>query len=173
MKNKLIALIAIVAVSLVALTSCGDDGYELGFDIPVVDENGFTGEIFNPADHIGTVMVINFWGVWCSYCLDEMPTLDSIASDFGDKVKVIAIHTDYMFEDAPEYIDDNFKDSKIIFGKDEPTPAEDAYYTVMGGTGSYPYTVIIEVNGNVSEIITGATTYLSLMIAVNNALNPS
>ena len=41
----------------------------------------------------GKITILNFWGVWCPYCLYEMPALDEIANDFSDKVTVIAVHS--------------------------------------------------------------------------------
>lgn len=170
MKNKLLALLLFITLTLLSFTSCGEEKYTFDYDIPVVDEDGITGETFNPADHIGKVMIINFWGVWCPYCLDEMPDLDSIAEDYADTVKVIAVHSDHQFEDCADYIDDYFEDSKIIFGKDEATPVGiDVYYSLLGGTGSYPMTVVINKNGEISDTFTGRTHYLNLQLAINRA----
>lgn len=169
MKNKLLALLLFITLTLLSFTSCGEEEYVFDYYIPIVDEDGLTGETFNPADNIGRIMIINFWGVWCPYCLDEMPDLDTIAEEYADTVTVIAVHSDHQFEDCSDYIDDNFEDSKIIFGKDEPYVNGDVFYSMLGGTGSYPMTVVINKNGEISDTFTGRTHYLNLQLAINRA----
>jgi thiol-disulfide isomerase/thioredoxin len=42
----------------------------------------------------GKVVVVNFWATWCAPCVKEMPTLNALQSQMGDKLKVIAISQD-------------------------------------------------------------------------------
>ncbi len=143
-----------------------------GYDVKLMDENGLTGEILNPANNRGSIMIINFWGVWCSGCLHELPYFDRIASEYENEVKVLAIHTELDIADAPDYIKENYPDSKIIFGKDEPMEgtAADEYYTMLGGAGAYPITLILDENGVIIEKFMREVTYEELKAVVDGQL---
>ena len=120
-----------------------------GYDIKVWDENGATGETFNPAKNHGKVTVINFWGVWCPGCLKELPYFNEVATEYKDQVTVLAIHTELLSDREADYIVKEFPDSDIIFGRDDADAAAgaDAYYTMLGGTGAYPITLVLDENG--------------------------
>jgi thiol-disulfide isomerase/thioredoxin len=41
------------------------------------------------------VLIVNFWASWCTPCLEEFPSLNSLLSKFQDKdLKVVGINTD-------------------------------------------------------------------------------
>lgn len=151
-------------------------GTEVGQRLPEVsleifDENGLTGETLRPTQ-LGKVTVINFWGTWCHYCREELPAFDEVASAYKGDAYVVAIHTVDCFElSAPKYVSENFSDSEIIFLKDENNSGYlDETYTLYGGAGSYPYTIIIDENGVITYKGFGALEYDELKALVNHAL---
>lgn len=149
----------------------------IGYDVPVFDESGLLGEgvTFNPAENYGKITVINFWGVWCSGCVAELPDFDRIAADYEDKVTVLAVHTEDQFNDGPGYVLDNYSESKIIFGKDKYIdPANvyggEYYYTLLGGEGDYPMTVILDEDGVIIFKTSDSMNYDSLKSVIDEAL---
>jgi thiol-disulfide isomerase/thioredoxin len=50
-----------------------------GYDLPLVDGTGTTGETLDPTK-TGKVTIINFWGTWCTPCVNELPYFDQIAA---------------------------------------------------------------------------------------------
>ena len=109
------------------------------------------------------ITIINFWGTWCTPCVNELPYFDKIATDFKDTVKVIAIHTDMRAETAPKYIATYYPESSITFAKDI---AGEEYYGKLGGRGTYPYTVVLDKEGKITKIFFEALEYEDLKKAV-------
>ena len=166
----------------------GDKCY--GMNLPVFDENGFTGENFNPAKNPGKITIINFWGEWCAGCKVELPYFDRVATDYRDYVTVVAVHTEDAFANAPGYlaspgldnealyegiIDDlanfNYVDSDIVFVKDEGTATDDKYYSLLGGTGTYPITIVLNSEGEIIEKVMADVHYDELIEIVEWAIS--
>ena len=142
-----------------------------GYDLEVVDGNGLTGATINPAK-TGKVTVLNFWGTWCTPCVKELPYFEQIAKDYGDTVAVIAAHG-MNAKTAPAYIAQYYPNSPLIFANDyipEGGGVEIGYYTQLGGRGTYPYTLVLDENGVITEIFFSSVTYDMLKTAVDAAL---
>ncbi len=131
------------------------------FQVELADENGSTGEFTDPTA-TGKITVINFWGTWCSPCKSELPEFDQFARDYD--VKVYAIHSIDGKEKMPAYIQENFPDSPIIFAYDEKVEGQilDKYFTLLGGSTGYPYTVVLDENGVIIHTQTGTMSYENL-----------
>jgi thiol-disulfide isomerase/thioredoxin len=46
------------------------------------------------ADFKGKVVLINLWATWCVPCVEEMPALDRLQAQLGDKLTILAISED-------------------------------------------------------------------------------
>ena len=118
----------------------------------------------------GKVVIINFWGTWCGPCKSELPYFNRIASEYADEVVVIAVHTDMGREDAPEYIANNYADSRMVFAYDTTLDGyNDTYYTMFDFGGSYPTTLVLDGDGVITEKVIGAVEYEWLVEAVESA----
>ena len=97
------------------------DGYLPGALCPSYDVSLFAGEgsadTFNVSG-AGKVTVINFWGTWCGPCKSELPHFDELAREYGDRIVMLAIHSNQGVADAPAYIAEHYADSPILFGYD-------------------------------------------------------
>lgn len=140
------------------------------FKLEIFDENGLSGEKIDPSK-TGKVTVINFWGTWCTSCVAELPYFDEVASENKENVTVIAVHTVDQFNTAAEYVDNNYKDSDMIFVKDEAGVSADKYYTELGGAYGYPFTVILDKDGVITFKKLGSLSHESLNNEVAKALN--
>ncbi len=148
-------------------TQVGDSCYS--HDLGILDKTGITGETINPAK-TGKITVVNFWGTWCTPCVNELPYFDQIATDYADTVQVIAIHTDMIYETAPEFIEKYYPDSKMIFAKDYTVDGVAGYYTALGGRDTYPYTVILDKNGVILAKFVKALEYKDLQNVIEENL---
>ena len=120
----------------------------------------FSDATVNIEDYEDKIVVLNFWGTWCNPCKAELPEFDNVASEYDGEVVIIAIHSTEGIENAPDYISENFADSKIIFAKDslliEGNPyLGDSYYRLVGASGSYPFTLVLDKNGVISYRVSG------------------
>ena len=153
----------------------GDKCY--GMDIPLYDENGLTENTFNVTENGGKITIINFWGTWCGPCVAELPHFDAIATEYQDSVTVLAVHSNRLSNTATSYINENYPNSYIIFGKDFPNESgkivdPEVYYTLLGGTNnSYPMTVIIDQNGIIAAHYIGSITHEELVSDIEKLLN--
>ena len=187
--TRIVAATVMVAVLASTLIYCNffdkseDDSlkiYTVGdmcpdFDIPIYNGNGEYTESFNPADNKGKVTIINFWGVWCPGCKKELPDFDKIATDFADDVDIVAIHTFDQMEESDEYIEELFPNSKMLFGVDHLVKEGDVcsgefFYKSLGGTGTYPITIIVDPNGEIYSFEPSELDYDTLAILIMAAM---
>jgi thiol-disulfide isomerase/thioredoxin/NAD-dependent dihydropyrimidine dehydrogenase PreA subunit len=140
-----------------------------GMELSVITAEGIQAKTIDPSA-TGKITLINFWGTWCGGCLEELPYFDRIAREYEGAVQVIAIHTDSLHGTAPGYIAENYPDSPILFAKDQPSGDWDVYYSLLGGMGAYPYTVVVDEQGIVLRCISATVHYEELKAIVQDAL---
>ncbi len=148
-----------------------------GYDLRIVTGSGVQSETVDPTQS-GKITIINFWGTWCTPCVAELPYFNQIAQEYGEQVAVYAIHTDWGFADladapftAPPYIAEYYPDSPITFLVDQSVDGMEAYYTMLGGRGTYPYTVILDESGIITKVFVSSLHYEDLKSAVEEILN--
>ena len=141
-----------------------------GYDLEVLNSTGITGATIDPTK-TGKITIVNFWGTWCTPCVNELPYFDQIATDYADTVDVIAIHTNMVNETAPAFIEKYYADSNITFAKDYNLDNTEGYYTALGGRGTYPYTLILNDQGVILEVFVKALEYEDLQAVVEAELH--
>lgn len=132
-----------------------------------------TAELTIDPGRTGKLTIVNFWGTWCTPCIQELPYFDRIAREYGDSIAIVAVHTPLSGETAPAYIKKYHPSSPLIFALDQPldeTGLMGSYYTALGGRGTYPYTVVLDENGIILERIVSTLEYEDLVKIVNTYL---
>ena len=136
-------------------------------DLKLVGEDGY----ININDLKGKVVVVNFWGTWCGPCVDELPHFDEVAGEYAGSAVFIAVHSVSGNEKAEEYVNENYPDSPMYFAYDTPKSAYvDNYYFNLGGTGSYPITLVLDADGVITFKRTGALPKDQLIAAIQDAM---
>lgn len=51
-----------------------------------------SGKHWELADLRGKVVVLNFWATWCSPCVEELPALNTLASDRAGQIVVLGVN---------------------------------------------------------------------------------
>ena len=138
-------------------------------ELSIITADGVQSQTVDPSA-TGKITLINFWGTWCGGCLEELPYFDQIAREYEGSVQVIAIHTDSLHGTAPSYIAEHYQGSSILFAKDQPSDTLDVYYSLLGGVGAYPYTVVVDEDGMVLRCISSTLHYEDLKNIVEDAL---
>ena len=59
-------------------------------------------------------VVVLFWATWCPYCKALMPHLQEIQDEYGDRLRVLAVHFRDDNGDAVAYIEDNGYDFTLL-----------------------------------------------------------
>ncbi len=142
------------------------------YSVPTVTASGQNGETFDPTA-TGKITVINFWGTWCGPCVAELPHFDAIANNYPDSVQVYAIHSKLISDPTPEaYIAQHYPDSKMTFGIDSAggDALSGEYYTLLGGRGTYPMTLILDESGRILEVFMRGVTYDDLQSVIDAQL---
>lgn len=63
------------------------------------------------ADFRGKPLLLNLWATWCVPCVKEMPTLDALAEQIGDRTQVLVLSQDLEGKEkvAPFFAKASFK----------------------------------------------------------------
>jgi len=68
--------------------------------LPEFKLKDLNGKTFNPSQIIGKPTLINFWGINCRGCIEEMPQLDKLKEKYKGKVNFIAMCSDAYPSDS-------------------------------------------------------------------------
>ncbi|MGI6176604.1 MAG: redoxin family protein [Christensenellales bacterium] len=108
---------------------------------------------------------VNVWATFCTYCIEELPHLESISQEYaakGEKVKVLGVLDD------PVSLDGSIDQSLVELGLDILTQTGVTYENILPGeklrdvfqytVPGYPTSFIVDEDGNILRMIVGAST---------------
>lgn len=153
-------------------TACGrmqypTEGSKIGDLATSMTIEKYDGTTFNVSQTRGKVTVINIWATWCPPCVGELPHFNQIASEYGDRVAVVAVHIADGREEGGDYLNNRFPGTNIIAAMDTQS---NNYYLALGGNGYIPMTVVLDNDGVIVFRKVGAMTYEELVKVIENEL---
>jgi RNA polymerase sigma factor (sigma-70 family) len=127
----------------------------LGHPAPPLQVVGWTdGKSRSLVDYRGKVVFLDFWGIWCGACLNEMPNLERLKQKYEPRgVVFLSIHTPgEEIEKIHRFLD--LKKSSLVSALDEHRrQPENSYNGVTAdryGVRGYPTLVLIDRQGNLA-----------------------
>jgi thiol-disulfide isomerase/thioredoxin len=143
-------------------------GANSGPVVPKVTGTMLTGQKFALTEDRGHVVVMNFWGSWCTPCRAEAPVLASLAQHFtGSGVRFLGVD----IRDSPVNAEAFLSDFHIHYPSlNDPGDlvALDFYDTVP--PAAIPTTLVIGRNGRVTARIIGEVSYPGLSGLISKAM---
>ncbi len=94
-----------------------DPKYELwGKPVTNFSATDLDGKPISLKDYRGKVVLLDFWGVWCGFCIDEMPNLKKIYATYKDQgFDIIGVSLDDKEAALRDYIKENNIQWRQIF----------------------------------------------------------
>lgn len=110
------------------------------------------------------VTLVNFWGIWCPYCVDEIPEFVKFYQQYHHRqVEVLAVNVGDNPKDVPPFAKKNKMIFPVVIDKSNTVNSR---YQISG----FPTTFIIDRQGKIRDIIIGATNSSILAAKVEMVL---
>jgi len=128
-----------IPTSFVGLTAESLDGSTMSFE-----------------DLAGEIVIIDFWGTWCTPCITEIPHYNALVADYGDKgVHLIGLTVESgPREEVLEWIaaDESHEMNYSL------AMAEDEHMEVFGPIFGFPTTLLLDRDGTIVKRWIGAAS---------------
>ncbi|MBI2040047.1 TlpA family protein disulfide reductase [Candidatus Microgenomates bacterium] len=140
---------------------------EVGQKVADFELGSFNGEKVKLSQFAGRPVFIDFWAAWCPFCVNEMPEIEKIHQEFGDKLVVLGIH-----RSETEGVDVGTKFAKergVTYTLLKDTTGG-VYKTLTGGRQFMPYALYIDKEGNIAKVKAGPKTQEEMRQAIEELL---
>lgn len=117
-------------------------------------------DAFRPEDYRGKVLLLNFWTTWCPPCRGELPDLVRLHHDF-DAAQVAVVGISIDDRGTPEEIQAKLRQARAAYQIDYPVffDSKMELYQAFGSFAAIPTTFLIDAQGQVRKVYTGARAY--------------
>ncbi len=156
--NKASARLIGVVIMLALLAFAAGAILSLRFDVrtttkPTATTAALFAQAFNDVDGRmqaisqweGGLLVVNFWATWCAPCIEEMPDLQKVQSEYASRgVTIVGIAIDNPAA-VRRFRDEQHVKLPLLLGG---AAGSDLVRDLGNPSGSLPYTVLIARNGS-------------------------
>ena len=153
--NILLGGIALLLIAFVGVLAQSLDEHMVkeGDRAPAFSVRTDSGRTISTTDFGGKLLILNFWASWCAPCVEEMPSLDNLQKQLGNKgLVVLGLSID---KDANAYRQFLARTPVAFDTARETTQMVNVDY----GTLQVPETYIIDRSGKVLKKIVGKETW--------------
>jgi len=142
-----------------ATTTTSQTGGAPDFTLPVVDQNGLTGQTVSLSSFQGKVVLLEFMEPWCTHCQKMAPVLDKLYQQFGSQnivfLSVAGAWNGASANDASQFIRTYQSTWTYVYD------SSNSIFSMYGVTQT-PTFVMIAKNGQVVGTYQGEVAYDSL-----------
>lgn len=166
-KDRLLGLLIIIALTLLILRTqklgpgnlqpeTNEFKSQEGFLAPRFSLRNLQGNIEGLDDHLGKVIIINFWATWCTPCVKEMPSFENLHRRFRAKgLTILAVSLDKGVSSKVQEFVDRYKLSFPVL-LDTDGVAEKLYPSF-----TIPFTYVVNKQGRVVARVDGGKNWES------------
>ena len=160
----LLAVVAVVAgLSALAFSSDSKEARpEVGYAAPDFTLTDLDGKQVKLSDLRGQVVYLNFWATWCPPCREEMPAIEAIHQEMGDRVKVLAVNVEGPRDEVSAFAREFGLSFQIALDTDLSVARR---YQVRG----IPVSLFIDKNGIIRAKFVGGLTKDRMAEAIGKA----
>jgi thiol-disulfide isomerase/thioredoxin len=133
----------------------GNESPLVGKPAPDFDLELLEGKRFRLADNKGKVIVLDFWATWCGPCIQAMPQVEKVTSEFPDQdLMLVAVN----LQETPQQIKAMMERHQLRL----PRVAldQDGVVAEKYGAHAIPQTVVIGREGNIARLFVGGGPHL-------------
>lgn len=105
------------------------------------------------ADLRGKLVILDFWGVYCKVCIENMPKMEELQRKFGDRIRILLVT-----DDSPEAVTRLAERSKIVRETTLPSIVGDTVLTRLFEYRTVPAHAWIDEDGVVRYFTNGYNT---------------
>lgn len=140
---------------------------EIGQEVADFELEDFEGQKIKLSQFTGKLIFIDFWAAWCPFCVEEMPEIEKIHKEFGDKLIVLGIHRSETegIEKGAQFA----KERGVTYPLLKDSTGE-VYKTLTGGRNFMPYALYIDREGKIVKFKAGPKTEEEMREAVKSLL---
>ena len=70
------------------------------------------------SEHLGEVVLLNFWASWCGPCRGETPELEALWAEHGDSLTLVGVNIQETAGNAQEFVSDFDLTYPIVLDRD-------------------------------------------------------
>jgi len=167
-KDRLLGLLIVIALTLLVLRIQKSGPEHLqpetnefkpqeGYLAPRFTLRNLKGNLEGIDDHLGKVIIINFWATWCTPCVKEMPSFENLYRRFRSKgLTILAVSLDKSSSSKVQEFADKYKLSFPVL-LDTDGVAEKLYPSF-----TIPFTYVVDKQGRVVARVDGGKNWESI-----------
>lgn len=107
------------AMVLALLSAAPVGSQRAGSPAPEIGLEDTDGNVVRMADLQGKVVIVDFWASWCEPCREEIPFLNELKAEYGDRLVVVGVNLDRDEDNMTEFLERNPMNFRVVHDEDQ------------------------------------------------------
>lgn len=152
--NRRQCSLGLALLALGAVTPAAAQGYQVrawpaAQRLPEFAVSDMSGHVWRLSELKGRAVLLNFWASWCEPCLNEMPSLQTVAELYGpDKLLVLAVNFKQSNPTIQNFVQRTALQLPVL-------PDPQGLLARQWGVKAFPTTVMVAADGKVRAVVQG------------------